>query len=402
MKNVFQILLLLLIPLIADAVDISGYYEFSLTGEAFDELRNTDLYNNRFAPVSGWETIYWNRSKLRLDIQSGGADNELMFNANLNFLATPGRVSMDLLRYAPKSFDDRQGNQRTLISEQPPENEIKLDNACLTWRKGSWRVRAGRQQLSWGPGYMYNPTDLFHLKNAVDPTYEKEGVSALRIDYNWGIGGQFTAVAVPYLPENRVQYAFRIASYLESLDFDAGVTFQTVRDRNFIFLDPVIPFVQSRKALGVELNGTVLGLGTWLEGNYNWMEYEDDFLRVLVGSDYTLINGLYMMAELLYNGRGTSTSPYTPEDWLSYILAGEPLGEYLGMVGIKKDMTSLVDVSGYIFINADGTCMLNPRLDFSVAQNTDLTVFGTGSFGNDDGQFHRGYYSAFGRVTVYF
>ncbi len=368
------------------AIDLSGYYENTLMPEYSDRAEDHLL----------------DASKLRLEFSTGGGDDELEFKGNINFIAYHSDVTFDMTPYLPEYVADTL-EQRDIAAEMTFEkSRIFLDNAYLTWRIGSFRLRAGRQQLTWGPAYSFNPTDLFHSKDLLDPTYEKEGVTALRLDYRWGVGGQLAMIMVPGEKLDEAGYAIRAATHISEIGYDAVLTLHQVEDSTS--LDPYSydPRHQRRRAVGLDFSGGLFGLGVWLEGNYNMMETEDNFLRVIAGLDYTLENGLYMMFEGLYNQRAEEETPYPAIDWVESIYFGEPVARYRFLAGVKKDLTDLVDGSIYWFGGTDGSMVLNPRLDASIAQNADLTLFGAATFGKKDGQFPPGNYAVTARVTVYF
>jgi hypothetical protein len=277
-----------------------------------------------------------------------------------------------------------------------------LDNAFISWDIGSARIRAGKQQLSWGPAYSFNPTDLFHRKNILDPTYEKEGVTALRFDYTWGVGGRLATIVAPQDGLDATGYALRLGTHISSIGYDVAVTLHQVSDSTGLNAVTLFPVTQRRRAAGLEFSGELLGLGVWMEGNYNSMELEQNFTRVAAGIDYTLEGGTYLMAEALYNGRAESGSPYPTHDWLANLLYGEPIGRWWILGGLRKDLSELAQGSMYVFTSPDGSAMLNPRFDVSIAQNADLVVFGGITVGKKDGVFPAGLYSMLARATVYF
>jgi len=362
--------------------EISGYYEHNLQGVYSEES----------------EEIILDASKLRLDFSSGGGDNELEFRGSINFIQYHSQVQYDIRPFLPESISQ----QLPIKTVQLDESRIYLDNAFLTWRNNNLRFRAGKQQLSWGTGYSFNPTDLFHKKDIIDPAYEKEGVTAFRLDYRWGIGGQITLIAAPATKLKDTGYAIRMGTHIEAIGYDIAVTAHQVSDSTAIQPLLFTPIVQKRQAIGLELSGELLGLGVWFEGNVNLMEEEDDFHRAVFGLDYTLNNGLYMMAEVLINTRAEDETPYPIHDWAANILYGEPVTSAWALLGIKKDITALTSASFYVFAARDGSYMLNPRLNISIAQNAEATIFGGITQGDDDGAFPPGLSNAFLRVNVYF
>ena len=377
---------LLLLNIQALAIDLTGYYENTLMPEYSDRAEERLI----------------DASKLRLEFATGGADNELEFKGNVNFIAYHSDITIDVSPYLPEAIADSLEVQKDTVEIHFDRSRIFLDNAYLTWRFWSMRLRAGRQQLTWGPAYSFNPTDLFHRKEMLDPTYEKEGVTALRVDYRWGVGGQLAAIMAPAERFNQAGYALRTATHIGAIGYDVALTLHQVEDATSLDPDSLEPVYQRRRAVGMDFSGGLLGLGFWFEGNYNEMETESDFIRFITGFDYTLENGLYMIFEGLYDGRAGAEKPYGVKDWLENIYFAEPVSRYRFMAGLRKDLTDLTTGSIYYFGGMDGTFVLNPRLDASIAQNADLTLFGAATFGDKDGQFPPGNYAVTARVTVYF
>jgi len=371
---------------------------FAISGLAQPEL--SGYYENTFQGIYTEDTdeLILNASKIRLDINAGGNDEELEFRGNINFIQYHSSVNYDISPFLP----DAVAQQLPLTTVTLDQSRIYLDNAFLTWSNNNLRFRAGKQQLSWGTGYSINPTDLFHKKNVIDPTYEKEGVTALRLDYRWGVGGQATIIAAPQEKFDETGYAMRLGTHVSAIGYDAAITLHQVVDSTSVSPVNYSQITQTRQAVGFEFSGSIFGPGVWFEGNINFMEKEDDFFRGAFGIDYTLENGLYMMAEVLVNTRSEDSTPYPVEDWMSNVLYGEPVGSGWTLLGIRHDISSLTSGSLYAFISNDGSMMFNPRLTISIAQNADATIFGGYSIGDDEGAFPPGLVNGFARVSVFF
>ncbi|UCG87147.1 MAG: hypothetical protein JSW71_00960 [Gemmatimonadota bacterium] len=372
-------------PAMAQPLDFSGYYENTLQ---LDYTAATKLQ-------------VLDASKLRLDagllITRG-----LEVRGNVNLIVSLGQLQRNISPYLPPSV--ARELQAAGIPDTFELNRARLfvDNLFVTWVPGNFRFRAGRQQLSWGPGYSYNPTDLFHRKTLVDPTYEKEGVTALRADYRWGIGGQVSLIGAPKSDLSHSGYALRAGTHVSQIGYDVAVTAHRVTDSTG--LDPVTlaPLTQRRRALGLDFVGELFGLGVWLEGNYNWMELEADFLRLVFGTDYTFNDGTYVMLEALYNGRSTGSPPYPASDWLANLFYGEPVGPGWILAGVRRDISDFWSGNLYAFLSPGGSALLNPRVDASITQNIDLVLYGGLTLGDEEGSFPSGLLSLVGRLTVYF
>jgi len=378
-------LLFFALPARAQDLQISGYYEHTLSVDYTDKV--------------GEKII--DASKLRLDFGSGSG-SAISFKGNINFIIYHSDIHRDITPYLPESAAAQLSAEDIPAVYSLDRQRIYLDNAYLTWNRGTTRLRAGKQQLAWGPAYSFNPTDLFHRKNILDPTYEKEGVTALRFDYMWGLGGQLSLIAAPGEDLSDTGYALRLGTHVSSIGYDVAVTAHSVTDSTAFDASTYEPLRQQRNALGLEFSGSLFGLGVWLEGNYNEMKMEDNFSRVVLGLDYTLMNGLYIIGEALYNGRAEEKGPYPLHDWLANLAYGEPVVRWWFLAGASKDITDLTSGSLFVFGSPDGSMVLNPRLSASIAQNADLVVFGGFTFGEDEGAFPPGLFSLFARATVYF
>ena len=367
-------------------VQLGGYFEHTLEVDYARESKEQIL----------------DASKIRLDLSSSLKESDISFRGNVNFIQYHSDVAYDLRGYLPDDVarDLEMGGVPTVIVIE--RSRIYVDNAFLNWEHTGLRFRAGKQQLSWGPGYSFNPTDLFHRKDIIDPTYEKEGVTAFRLDYRWGVGGDASLVVVPANDFHTTGVALRLATHLESAGYDIAVTAH--RDSDTLSFDPMTIALrhQIRHALGLECSGSLLGLGTWLEGNYNVMPEEDNFVRVVGGLDYTFASGLYVFSEALLNTRGDNTVPYTVADWLANVFYGEPLGSGWAVLGARKDVTWRTTAEGYVFVSPDGSLLINPRLTISMSQNAEATIIGAFTTGRSGGAFSPGLYSILARARLYF
>ncbi len=393
--------MLALAPLTAGAqeLDLSGY------------LENTSQLD--YTGSVGAEFL--NASKLRVDLQAfAGSGFSLV--GNVNAIWSLGAVERHLSPYLPPSVRAAMEAAGVPDTFSIDRTRVFVDNVYLAWAQGPVRVRIGKQQLSWGPGYSFNPTDLFHRKNLVDPTYEKEGVTAVRADYQWGVGGQLSLIVKPResltehlafvgtspTPASVAGVALRAGTHVGAIGADIALTLHQVTDSTALAPLTLDPIGQRRRAFGLEMSGTLLGLGVWLEGNMNFMEQENDFARVLAGADYTLADGTYLTAEVLYNGRPHPHRPYPLHDWFANLQFGEPVGPGWILVGVQRDVSALVRGGGYVFATPGGSVLLNPRLDISLLQDLDAVVFGGITLGSEEGPFPPGLASLVVRGTYYF
>jgi len=381
-RRVFFLALLAAAGALADeSLNLGGYFEQSadiLYSEKIDEL-------------------ILHRSKLRLDFRAGGGEDQLAFRGNLDIQKYFGPTKFPVAYLLPPIALDA-WESMGLPEAMPLDAErIWLDNAWIDWNRGDSRLRLGKQQLGWGPGYAFNPTDLFHRKDIVDPDYEKEGVMALRWDRFWGVGGRASVVVAPREELKHYGLALRLAEHVAGADI--ALSAHAVTDSSDA--RGIVRF-QDRYALGLELSGEISEFGFWLEGNRNWMEKESDFTRLVAGLDYSFAGGGSMLLEGFYNGRTEGGPPYAPAEWTRYLSSGEPVGEGWLMAGWRAVPTPLSELSVFAFRAWDGSLLLSPRLDVWIAQNAMASLIGEAALGEAEGSFPDGLFGLTGRVTVSF
>lgn len=370
LKSVLVITLVagLLCPLVRlraqEKVEIFGYYEPQLLG--------TRLQGEYFQTFT---------NKLRLDLRSDLSDH-ISFAGNVNVITYHGKTEWNVLDFLSPD----------IISTIPPEmrafyvlnfeNEVLLDNA---WVKLSFRpmdIIVGKQQISMGTGYVWNPTDVFNFKDVLDPTYEQPGHSALRVDVPLSADITLTALYAPEATWSISTKQLELKSRIGH--FDLAVTAIDTRWQPYDYtrFDPVeMNFWQlseKRRLLGGSTAGELLGLGTWAEFAYNWMEESHDFYELVVGVDYTFKSQTYVMCEYYRNTLAKSDSEeYDLNDWMRffaaeqkavardqvYLFAQHPVTEllYLGM-------QTLYSIS-------DNSAALVPTLSYSLSDNVEIFAY---------------------------
>ena len=173
-------------------VRFSGYVENQAVLMALPEREGDEDEEG-----SGLDLMDYN--KLRLQIEAKPASG---FSANANLVARTfhGTTSIALADVLPEKFAD---DIAMLAAWDPSyasytmEDEIFLNDAYFTAREGNFKLRMGKQPFRFGSGYFWNPTDPFTVKDMLDPSYEKEGVTAARFSYALPLQGLLEAWALP-------------------------------------------------------------------------------------------------------------------------------------------------------------------------------------------------------------
>jgi hypothetical protein len=355
---------LLLLPVICiffggrtGAVDIYGYFEpqyasFDTRGEY------SEIFSN----------------KLRVDLAASPSEHASLA-ANFDYITYHGRTSYNLLDYMPESLAEAVPPQFMGRFQLTYHDSVFLDNAYLKLAFPAFDVTAGKQQISLGTGYVWNPTDLFNFKDYVDPTYEQPGHNCVRFDMPIGLRYGLSAIYLPDGDWDRSGKLIRIRGGESHFDFAA-----TFIERRWWLSDFTggTPIESRRRLFGGETVGELLGLGVWTEFGYNLMTSHYDFWEAVAGTDYTLANETYLMAEYYYNGLAKDDyNEYSLNDWMRFFLAeSKSIARHNLYIYGEYPLTDLMTINNSIVMSlSDRSLALVPGLGYSLFQDVQLTVF---------------------------
>lgn len=218
-------------------------------------------------------------TKIRLDLEARPVGRAVL-RANLNIQRFQGQDTWDLFDFLPaRVTDPLVGGGVTAFPFELPDT-LYLDNAYLKVSLPAFDLTLGKQQLSLGPGYAWNPLDIFNRKELLDPSYEQTGVEAIRMEVP--LARRFL-VDLIVAPQGRWDNWSRLLRAKVGVGrFDLTVTaglFQWIRTR----LDPATfqnsPVVRNRTMMGWATVGEWLDWGMWTEGGWNTMEEDEAFLE---------------------------------------------------------------------------------------------------------------------------
>lgn len=389
-------ILLLMITLFVERIDaqelsISGYYE------------------NQFFPqeLSG-RLILQDYNKIRLDLSVDAGEN-VSFNGDYIYRVFHGKTQFNAFDFIPRHLVLQYAARlhAPVDSLRPGfsfafEDQNFLDNAYATIYLKHFNLRIGKQQLPWGTGYTWNPTDIFNNKNTLDPTYEKVGVNAFKLEVPFGREGMVTGILGIGETWKASTKALKAGYHVQG--FDLSISFVEKIQEGFDYT-LAAPLSEKRRLIGSDFSGECFGLGIWGEGAYNVMGVSGNFGQYLAGADYTFENGLYLTGEYYHNGPGkTHKSRYTLNDWMRLLGAdGENLGRDYLFTGGRYPVTELWNGAGYALINlSDKSGVLFPWFDYTLNDNTEVMFVGYIPFGAGATEFGEFGIGGFARVRVYF
>ncbi len=244
-------------------------------------------------------------------------------------------------------------------------SQIAIDRANITLRLPRCDLTVGRQAISLGTTYFWNPNDLL---TAFSP-YEfdrdyKPGVDGVKADFPLG---RFSGISFIYGAGESFRLnesALLVRTFTNIRDFDLAMMAGRYRQDGFA---------------GVEFSGELgTGIGVRGELSYFATENDDDFFQLVVGSEYRFGNNFYISGEYFYNGFGTShTHRYVGKLSSKRITEGDLYNisrHYLGILG-SYEVTPLLVASLATIINlVDHSVLIMPTVIYSLSDNAELVA----------------------------
>jgi len=358
--------------------DIFGYFESQASGA---QVRDDFwlLYSN----------------KLRVDLKSSLSD-KVTFAANFDYITYHGKTVWNILDFLPEQA----------VAEVPPGMEDFyvlpfsdrhfLDNAYIKLSFKYFDLTAGKQQISLGTGYVWNPTDIFNIKELYDPTYEQPGHNAVRLDVPLGATSAFTALLSPEDNWQNSAKLVQLKGRISHFDFAVTAIEKVWLFHDYTQFNPVaMSFVElpgKRQLLGASTAGELLGLGVWAEYAYNWMENSEDFYELVVGTDYTFNFQTYLMIEYYRNTLGkTDYTEYGLNDWMRLMaMEQKSISRDQVYMLVQHPATDLLSVGlSAIYCLSDKSTALVPTLNYSFSDNVEIFAYLNINFGQEGKAFSK-------------
>ena len=372
-------LLFTLSSLIAqEGVEIFGYFESQAMGS---EIKNEFLL------------LYSN--KLRVDLKSSFSE-KITFAANFDYITFHGKTRWDILDFLAPNVTSQVPQGMESFYVLPFSNRHFLDNAYIKLSFKYFDLTVGKQQISLGTGYVWNPTDVFNINDLFDPTYEQPGHNAVRLDVP--LGTMYTLTAL-FSPEDTWQNSAKLIQLkgrISHFDYSLIAIEKVWRFHDYTQFDSentnFLELPEKRQLLGASTAGELLGLGVWAEYAYNWMESSEDFYELVVGTDYTFDFQTYMMVEYYRNTLGkTDYQQYDLNDWMRLIaMEQKAISRDQIYVFIQHPATDLLNVGlSTIYSISDNSLALVPTLSYSLSDNVEIFAYLNLNFGKEGKVFSK-------------
>ncbi|HCK98548.1 MAG TPA: hypothetical protein DHW42_00375 [Candidatus Marinimicrobia bacterium] len=347
------------------------------------------------------KSMYFGYNKLRLDMDTSPSDN-IRISADLIYKEYNGQTNLNFLDFLDPGFrpvvpnSDMSGWDTLSYIPYALTDSLFIDNMFMEFHHKLFDLTLGKQQISPGVGYAWNPTDIFNLKDLMDPTYENTGISAIKLSIP--LGYRTTLSGILQLQNSRdetVQY-YQLKSGIGQFDLSA-VYSRSQLTQTGLFATTV----QTHDLYGMNLEGELFGIGVHTETAVHRLDYSDNLkYETVVGINYTFENSLYLLTEYYHSDLGAKANQTAFDDYLIYF-AGERKSlnqNYLFALAMYP-MGDLLDVSIFGIANLDDkSAVIAPQLIYRIFQDVELSVMGNLFIGKDTDEF--GYQEFGGRVRL--
>ena len=302
----------------------------------------------------------------------------------------PGLFSAGLV--AGSSLNDKRRLMDLTKTIDENDNHIlyhRLDRLSLTLMPEWGIVRVGRQAVTWGNGFLFNPIDLFNPFSPSDIEREyKIGDDMVSTQFSIKKTGDFQLLYVPRREQVNGDVEWNQSSFAGKLHFAKGVTeFDIMAAKHY--KDTLIGFSSAG----------YLGNAAWrLDSTWTFLNEDrgnDNYLSLVANLDYSWVwwkKNFYGYVEYYFNGlcHDRYAEAWTDPDIAGRIGRGElfTLGRNYLSGHIRMEIHPLFN--GYLTAinNLDGPSgSLQPRAVWDIIQDVQITFGGNIYYGGRDTEY---------------
>lgn len=267
---------------------------------------------------------------------------------------------------------------KELLSDTSYILHSEIDRLYFDYTKGNLNITVGRQRINWGTNLVWNPNDLFNVYSYFDFDYEERpGTDAIRLQYYTGYASSYELV---YKIDNKFDKMSMAGLY----KFNRwGYDFQLLGGK-----------AESDVVAGIGWTGSVYGAA--FRGEATWfrdIEHFTDTISQVVASvsaDYTFRNSLYLQTGVLYNSNGSNEKAGDINLLMSQPLSAKMLtrSRYNLFAQIMIPVSPLLIANMASIINpCDGSWFISPTIQYSLAEDLELSAVGQLFFGEKKSEF---------------
>jgi len=262
----------------------------------------------------------------------------------------------------------------------------RLDRLYLALNPQWGSVRVGRQAVTWGNGFVFNPMDLFNPfpPTAIDRDY-KVGDDMINAQISLSRIGNAQLLYVSRRNPDNNRVESDQASVAGKLHFAAATTeFDLMGAKHY-----------DDHVVGIGNTG-YLGDTAWrLDGTWTFLDDGDDYLSLVANMDYFWVwfkKNVYGFIEYYFNGLGKDDYPdaLLDPDITERLTRGElfVLGQNYLNIHLQIELHPLFQIFFTAINNVeDPSGILQPYATWDIAQNLQLTGGLSVSYGAKDTEF---------------
>jgi len=335
--------------------NVSGYLK-SLNFFTRSTGLTPELASSPLALAEREESLFSTLERFRLKLRSTLNLNEkhrVKVKIDYDHQATFGSfVASGDFRLANNFTENRQflDLSQTLVEKESAYYEHRLYRASVEYENDYFSLEVGRQQIPWGVGRFFTPTDLF---NPFSPTQieleERDGVDAVNFRTRRYKGYDLQFI---YTPRGRstmhpYRYLGRVTKDIEG--YEIGLL------GGRIWQDYVY---------GFDFQGNIGS--TAVRGGFIYREarHEKDFIKFTVNADYNFPHNIYGLLEYHFNGQGRrNRKDYQLDRFLKGDIQQLAKNYLASMLG--HNLTPLLRLEGRAIFNMDDqSFFLRPEIRY--------------------------------------
>lgn len=352
------------------------------TGILMSQVGVFGYFESEWDHIEASGSVYsFGYSKLRVDFESRPAQRVLVAG-NVSGYYYSGSSVLNLLDFIPA-----RDWKPVLAPDYNPDSThiyhipfsfsdtLFIDNLYLRSSFKYVDLTLGRQPVSLGTGYAWNPLDIFNVKDIVDPTYEQLHVTALRLEIPVPALFDIDIIYAPETQESEEKYMIQAKRYFHGFD----ITVNLARHKT------LLPYWQMRDYMlthkyatftGGSLTGQVLGLGVWAEGIISRPDHFEIY-ELVAGMDYTFSNGLYIFGEYFRNSLGAEPDELTLLHYFNaYSGDSHSLMQDYFMGIVNYPLSDFIFPSMIVIANLnDNSAFISPQITWEVFENVQLLLW---------------------------
>ncbi|UCD79757.1 MAG: hypothetical protein JSW26_30960 [Desulfobacterales bacterium] len=262
----------------------------------------------------------------------------------------------------------------------------RLDRLYLAWLPQWGSVKIGRQAVTWGNGFIFNPFDLFNPfpPTQIDREY-KVGDDMLNVQFSLPKVGDLQGLYVVRRNPDTHRVASDQSSLAGKLHFAAGTTeFDVMAARNY-----------EDYVMGLGSRGYIADAAWRLDGTWMFLNDDDDYLSLAANMDYSWVwfeKNFYGFIEYYFNGLGKDDYQDAVLDpaIVERLMRGElfVLGRHYLSSHIEMELHPLFKMFFTTIHNVeDPSGILQPYAAWDITQNLQMTAGVNISYGAKGSEF---------------